>query len=242
MKSRFLIASAALAVLAAPFATGALVAQVTASATAAGKPAIGAWGVDLSGGDAAVKPGDDYFRYTAGKWYDATTIPSDRASTGTFYDLREHTQDQLKALITNAKPGTKVANFYSSFMDEKKLETVGLAPLKRDLAKVNALATKSAFARYMGSTNGRFGSTVVDMGVSSDTANPNLNVLYMGQSGLGLPEREYYFADSFKKQRDAYRAYIARTLGMLGYANPAGAADTIMAFETSIAEKSWKIA
>ena len=242
MKSRFLIASAALAVLAAPFATSALIAQGATAMATTGKPAIGAWGVDLSGGDASVKPGDDWFRFTAGKWVDATTIPSDRAATGTFYDLRERTQDQLKALITQAKSGTKVANFYSSFMDEKKLETVGLAPLKRDLAAVNAIASKAAFARYMGTTNGRFGATVVDMGVSSDTANPNLNVLYLGQSGLGLPEREYYFADSFKKQRDAYRAYIARTLGMLGYANPAAAADTIMAFETSIAEKSWKIA
>ena len=197
MKSRFLIASAALAVLAAPFATSALIAQGAAATATTGKPAIGAWGVDLSGGDASVKPGDDWYRFTAGKWVDATTIPSDRAATGTFYDLRERTQDQLKALITQAKPGTKVASFYSSFMDEKKLETVGLAPLKRDLAAVNAIASKAAFARYMGTTNGRFGATVVDMGVSSDTANPNLNVLYLGQSGLGLPEREYYFADSF---------------------------------------------
>ncbi|MDL2352577.1 MAG: M13 family metallopeptidase [Pseudomonadota bacterium] len=242
MKSRFLIASAALAVLAAPFATSALIAQGAAATAATGKPAIGAWGVDLSGGDASVKPGDDFFRFTAGKWYDAMVIPSDRASTGTFYDLREQTQDQLKTLITKAKPGTKVASFYGSFMDEKKLEAVGLAPLKRDLVAVNAIKTKTQFARYMGTTNGRFGASVVDVGVGSDTANPNLNVLYLGQSGLGLPEREYYFADSFKKQRDAYRAYIVRTMGMLGYPNAAGVADTIIGFETQIAGKSWKIA
>ena len=242
MKSRFLIASAALAVLTAPFATSALIAQGAAATAATGKPAIGAWGVDLSGGDASVKPGDDFFRFTAGKWYDAMVIPSDRASTGTFYDLREQTQDQLKTLITKAKPGTKVASFYGSFMDEKKLEAVGLAPLKRDLLVVNAIKTEAQFARYMGTTNGRFGASVVDVGVGSDTANPNLNVLYLGQSGLGLPEREYYFADSFKKQRDAYRAYITRTMGMLGYPNAAGVADTIIGFETQIAGKSWKIA
>ena len=101
MKSRFLIASAALAVLAAPFATSALIAQGAATMGATGaataKPAIGAWGVDLAGGDASVKPGDDYFRFTAGQWYDATVIPADRPSTGTFYDLRERTQDQLGA-------------------------------------------------------------------------------------------------------------------------------------------------
>ena len=246
MKSRFLIASAALAVLAAPFATSALSAQGAATMGAAGattgKPAIGAWGVDLAGGDTSVKPGDDFFRFTAGKWFDATVIPADRASTGTFYDLRERTQDQLKTLITTARPGTKVASFYSSFMDEKRLEAVGIAPLKRDLVAIKAIKTKAQFARYMGTTNGRFGSSVVDMGVSSDTANPNLNVLYLGQGGLGLPEREYYFADQFKKQRDAYRAYIVRTMTMLGYANPAGAADAIIAFETRIADKSWKIA
>ena len=246
MKSRFLIASAALAVLAAPFATSALSAQgattMGGTAAATGTPAIGAWGVDLSGGDTSVKPGDDFFRFTAGKWFDATVIPADRASTGTFYDLRERTQDQLKTLITTAQPGTKVASFYSSFMDEKRLEAVGIAPLKRDLVAIKAIKTKAQFARYMGTTNGRFGASVVDMGVSSDTANPNLNVLYLGQGGLGLPEREYYFADQFKKQRDAYRAYIVRTMTTLGYANPAGAADTIIAFETRIADKSWKIA
>ena len=242
MKSRFLIASAALAVLAVPFATSQLIAQGDMAAAAAGKAAIGAWGVDLSGGDPSVKPGDDYFRFTAGKWFDATTIPGDRASVGAFNDLRERTQDQLKTLVTSAAPGSKVANFYSSFMDEAKLETVGIAPLLRDIAVIKAIKTKGEFARYMGTTSGRFGAAVVDFGVSSDTANPNLNVLYMGQSGLGLPEREYYFADQFKKQRDAYKAYIVRTMTTLGYPNPAGVADTIIAFETQIAAKSWKIA
>ena len=242
MKSRFLIASAALAVLAVPFATSQLIAQGDMAAAAAGKAAIGAWGVDLSGGDPSVKPGDDYFRFTAGKWFDATTIPGDRASVGAFNDLRERTQDQLKTLVTSAAPGSKVANFYSSFMDEAKLEKVGIAPLLRDIAVIKAIKTKGQFARYMGTTSGRFGAAVVDFGVSSDTANPNLNVLYMGQSGLGLPEREYYFADQFKKQRGAYKAYIVRTMTTLGYPNPAGAADTIIAFETQIAQKSWKIA
>ena len=239
MKSRFLFAGAALAMLAVPLASSALLAQAAATVAA---PAIGAWGVDLSGGDTAVKPGDDWFRFTAGHWFDTTTIPSDRPSTGTFYDLRDHTTDQLKLLLTSAPATSKYGALYTSFMNEAQLETVGLAPLKRDLAGIAGIRTKAQFARYMGQTNGRFGSTVVDFGVSSDTANPELNVLYLGQSGLGLPEREYYFADQFKKQRDAYKAYITRTLTTLDYANPAAAADTIMAFETRIADKSWKIA
>ena len=187
MKSRFLIAGAALAVLAVPLATT----QLAAQAAAAGKAAIGAWGVDLAGGDASVKPGDDFFTYASGKWYEKTQIPADRPNTGTFYDLREATQEQVKSLITAAPKTSKVGAFYSSFMDEAQVEKVGLAPLKRDLAALNAIKTKAQFARYMGATNGRFGSAVVDIGVDADTANPELNVLYLGQGGLGLPEREY---------------------------------------------------
>ena len=161
MKSRFLFAGAALAMLAVPLASSALLAQAAATAAA---PAIGAWGVDLSGGDTAVKPGDDWFRFTAGHWFDTTTIPSDRPSTGTFYDLRDHTTDQLKLLLTSAPATSKYGALYTSFMNEAQLETVGLAPLKRDLAGIAGIRTKAQFARYMGQTNGRFGSTVVDFG------------------------------------------------------------------------------
>ena len=238
MKSRFLIAGAALAVLALPLATAQLGAQ--AATAVAGKAAIGTWGFDLSGQDTSVKPGDDFFRFVSGKWADRTEIPADRASFGSFDILRDATQDQVKSLITAAPAASKIGAFYSSFMDEKKLERVGLAPLKRDLAKLNAIKSKAQFTRFMGATNGVFGSSIVGFGIGADTANPELNVIYMGQSGLGLPEREYYFADQFKPQREAYKAYIVRTMTTIGHPDPAKAADTIMGFETEIAYKSWK--
>lgn len=240
MKSRFLLAAAALAVLAAPIATTPLSAQNAAAPAA--RPAIGAWGVDLAGGDSAAKPGDDFFRFAAGKWYDATEIPADRPNTGTFYDLRERTSGQLKDLITNAPAGSKYGALYASFMDEKAIEARGLAPLKQDLAAVTRIRTKADFARFMGGTNGKFGISLVDMGVLPDTANPEMNILGLGQGGLGLPEREYYFSPQFAKQRDAYRAYVERTLKAIGNPNPKAGAATILAFETRIAEKSWKIA
>lgn len=241
MKSRYLIASAALAALAVPFATSQVLAQTAATAVS-GKAVLGAWGIDLSGQDTTVKAGDDYFRFAAGKWEDKTEIPSDRPSVGSFNDLRETTQEQVKSLITAAPAKSKVGAFYSSFMDEARIEAVGLAPLKRDIAAMNKIASKAQFARYMGQTNGRFGISLFDFGVGSDTANPEINVLYLGQGGLGLPEREYYLADQFKKQRDAYHAYIVRTMKALGYADAEKAADTIMGFERELAYKSWKIA
>lgn len=240
MKSRFLIASAALAVLALPLATTQLGAQ--AANAVAGKAEIGAWGFDLSGQDTSVKPGDDFFRFASGKWADRTEIPADLPITGSFIDLHEKSQEQVKSLITAAPKAGQIGGFYSSFMDEKRLEAVGIAPLKRDVAAINAIQTKSQFARHMGATNGKFGSSVVDIGVGADTANPNLNVAYLGQSGLGLPDREFYFADQFKKQREAYKAYIVRTMKALGNPDPVKAADTIIGFETEIAYKSWKAA
>jgi putative endopeptidase len=242
MKSRFLFAGAALALLVVPLATTQLAAQSDQSAVAAAKAAIGNWGVDLGGGNAAVKPGDDFFAFTAGKWYDATEIPGDRPSTGTFYDLRERTSVQVRDLIVNAPKGSKYGAFYASFMDEKRIEAVGLAPLKRDLAAVAAIRTKSQFARFMGATNGKFGISAVDYGVIPDTANPDINILALSQGGIGLPEREYYFSPQFEKQRNAYRAYIERTMKAISNPDPKAAADTIMGFETEIAFKSWKVA
>ena len=94
----------------------------------------------------------------------------------------------------------------------------------------------------MAQTNGKFGISLFDYGVNADTLDPTTNILFVGQGGLGLPEREYYLSDQFKPQRDAYRAYIERTMRSVGNPDPAGAASAIMAFETAIAEKSWKVA
>ena len=241
MKSRLYLSAAALAVALTPLVAAPAAAETTPAADSA-KADIGTWGVDLAGGDNSVKPGDDFLRFTSGKWLDTTEIPADRPSIGTFYDLRERTQGQVKDLITHAPAGSKYGTFYASYMDEAALEKRGLAPLLKDLATVDAIRTKAQFARFMGSTNGQFGISAIEFGVNPDTANPMLNVLFLGQSGLGLPEREYYFSPDFKAQRDAYRAFIERTMTTVGNPDPKGAADAIITFETNLAWKSWKIA
>ncbi|MBA4162163.1 MAG: peptidase M13 [Novosphingobium sp.] len=244
MKSRFLLAGAAFALLAVPFAHSQLdaAAAKTATTAKAAKATIGAWGYDQAGGDPSVRPGDDFYRFASGKWDDKTEIPADKATIGAFIALQDRTQEQLKTLITAAPKGGQTGGFYASFMDEARLEKIGLAPLKADLAALDAVKTKAEFSRFMGQTNGVFGSGVVGFYIGADTANPELNVMYLAQSGLGLPEREFYFAEQFKKQREAYVAYIARTLKVLGHADPDKGAAAIMAFETGIAERSWKAA
>ena len=248
MNHRRHLASLALSALAATMAAP-LAAQVSSpppkvqeSAPAPAKPAFGEWGVDLSTRDLSVKPGDDFQRYASGKWLDAATIPADRPSVGSFYDLREAVQTQLRDLITHADPSNKFGALYASFLDEARVEAIGLAPLQADLAHLHAITTKRAFARFMGESNGAFGSSVVDFDVSPDTADANMNALWLSQSGLGMPDRDYYLTAQFQPQREAYAAYVARVLRAIGTPQPEAAAKSVLAFETAIAKVSWAAA
>ncbi|WP_088309877.1 M13 family metallopeptidase [Novosphingobium sp. B 225] len=204
-----------------------------------GHPQIGTFGVDLAARDTAAKPGDDFERYASGAWIDKTTIPSDRPSTGSFANLREDVQAQVQKLITDAPAGTKFGALYTAFLDEGRIERAGLKPLMADIAAVQAISDKSEFARHMGSTYAKFGSTLFNFGPYADTANPEINVLWMSQGGLGLPEKDYYFNAQFAKQRGAYYAYVERTMRALGKADPKAAAAQVMAFETEVAALSW---
>jgi len=215
-------------------------AQQPAAATATPQAThFGTWGVDLSAGDPAVKPGDDFQKYASGKWLAKTEIPADKPEVGSFYEVYDLTQDQLKALVTNAPAGSKYGAMYQAMMDEAAVESLGLEPLEKDLARVAAIASKAAFARHMGTTNGAFGSSLFAFDVEPDSADATMNALYLYQAGLGLPNRDYYLEAQFKPQREAYRAYLERTFKAIGQPGAAAAADRVMAFETAIARKSW---
>ena len=228
---------AAAAMLAASTAM-AVTAQPVATAPAA-KPHLGTWGVDLTARDTSVKPGVDFQKYASGNWLTRTDIPADKPSVGSFYEVFDATQDQLKTLVTSAPASSKYGAMYQSMMDEARVEALGLTPLKPDLAKVAAIKTKAAFARHMGTTDGSFGASVISFHLEPDTADASMNALNINQAGLGMPERDYYLKPAFKKQRDAYRAYIERTFAAIGQPNPAAAADRVLAFETAIAKVSW---
>ncbi len=242
MKS-YLHLAAALGALAAPLAAQTPAApDGMAMASAAAGPMYGTWGVALDNRDLAVKPGDDFEKFASGAWIAKAEIPSDKAALGSGNEVYDRVQEDLRGQLTGGLATSKYGALYASFMDEAKVQTVGLAPLQADLAKVAAVRTKAQFARLMGATNGQFGISLVDLQVTADTLDPTMNVLALGQGGIGLPEREYYLSPQFKAQRDAYAVYIQRTMKAIGNPDPAGAARTILAFETAIATKSWIIA
>jgi putative endopeptidase len=200
---------------------------------------FGTWGVDISTRDLSVNPGDDFQRYASGKWLDANEIPADKSQNGIGSELADRNQEQLRAIVTTAPKDSQLGAFYASYMDEARLDQLDAAPLKADLARVDAIKTKAEFTRYMAQTLADYGATLFGLGALPDFANPDMNIGGVFSGGLGMPDRDYYLLDKYKPQRDAYRAYIERTFEMIGEPNPSASADKVMAFETEVAKVSW---
>ena len=218
------------------------VAPVAAQPAAPTAVHFGTWGVDIATRDLSVNPGDDFQRYAAGKWMDETDIPADKSQNGVGSELADRNQEQLRAIVMGSPKDSQLGALYASYMDEAFLEKLDAAPLKADLDRVAAIKSKAEFTASMASSFGDFGSTLFALGVLPDLANPTMNIAFVGTSGMGLPDRDYYLLDKYKPQRDAYRAYIERTLSLVGTANAAAAADQVLAFETEIAKLSWPVA
>ena len=229
----FLLAAAS------PLAATAAMAEETTATASDGAVHFGAWGVDLSTRDTSVRPGDDFQRYAAGKWLDANPIPADKSSNSIGSEVNDRNQERLRSIVTSAPKDGQLGALFASYLDEARLEQLDAAPLKADLAKVDAIKSKAEFTQYMASTLSDFGSTLFAVGTLPDPNNPAMNTLFVGTSGMGLPDRDYYLLDKYKPQRDAYRAYIGRTLALVDTPNAAAAADGILAFETEIAKLSW---
>jgi putative endopeptidase len=236
MKARILIGAAALA--------------LSAPAFAQAKPALGSFGFDAAGMDRSVSAGDDFYKFANGKWDETTPIPADRSSWGGFGVLRDLSDQRTRDIIqaaaaTKAAPGTsaqKVGDYYRAFMDEAAIEAKGIAPVKPQLDQIAALRSASDLARWMGDAN-RLGITVpIGLQVEQDLKNNTIYSVYVGQSGLGLPDRDYYLVDSnpkFVEARAKYKAHIAKMLTLAGVADAEAKAQRIYDLEAKIAKTHW---
>jgi len=212
------------------------------------KAELGEFGLDLTAGNAGVKPGDDFFAYAGGKWYDSFEIPPDRASYGPFNKLNDLSEERVKALIEKAAatkpaagtPEQKIGDYFASFMDQEGIEAKGLAPLQDSLARIQAAKSKQDIATLFGlqGFNSTFGA-----GISPDLKDPNKYSIDVGQSGLGLPDRDYYLKSDAKlaEHRAKYVEYIETMLKLGDVPDAAKKARGIMEFETAIAKVQWPI-
>ena len=217
------------------------------SAPAADASRYGTWGIDTAGMDRSVKPGADFFGFVNGNWARNTPIPSDRSSYGSFMVLRDLSEARVRTLVEGyslgdpAKDGdaAKIAALYRGFMDEAAIEALGAKPLKPHLAAIAKVKDKAAMAELMGRASGSLGGSFFGAFVSDDARNPDQYALYLGQSGLGLGDREMYLDAKFAPQRERYQAYIEQMLTMVGWPKAKDNAAGIVAMETRIAQAHW---
>lgn len=197
--------------------------------------------------DSTVKPGDNFQMYVNGAWIRTTEIPADKSSYGIGRMLNDRAQEDVKKIIEDAaaanKPaGTdeqKVGDLFASYLDMKRRDELGITPIQPEFQKIDAIADYSALAEYFGYATIYGYGTPIQLWVESDLKNPTIYSLYTAQSGIGLPDREYYLASDAKSLeiRKAYVGHISKMLELAGVANGKKLAADIMALETAIATR-----
>jgi putative endopeptidase len=219
---------------------------VFATGSIAAAPEVQPWGVDLSMMDKNVKPGDDFFMYANGTWYNKAEIPAARSYAGVNLELDLQNEQRLKTIVADLQKKTdptdeerKLRDFYNAFEDQTQIETDGLKPAQADLAAIAAIKTLNDVARLMGtpdlSLDGPFNGSI-----QVDQKNPNAYAMTITQSGLGLPDRDYYLKTDKEivDTQVAYKKYIAQMLAFAGVKDDARAA-AVYQLEYDLAVASW---
>jgi putative endopeptidase len=213
-----------------------------------GKPQYGAWGFDSDGADLKTKPGDDFFRYANGAWLDKVQIPADKPAYSLRLAMTDTTEERLHDLIeetakrVDQKPATiegKVGAFYRSFMDEARIEKAGASVIEDKLTEIQSAKTRDALAALMGRQNADFHGGIFGVFIDVDIKDPKRYAVYLGQQGLGLPDRDYYLKPDFAAQKGKYQTYVAQLLRLLDWPEAEKRAGEVVNFETNIAEASW---
>ena len=224
-----------------------LLVGASTAALAGSAPAVPPWGVELSYVDKAVKPGDDFFAYGNGNWLKTAKIPGDRTYAGVNLELNLQNEARLKSIVADLEKKNnptpeeaKLRNLYAAFMDQKTIEANDLNPAKADMASIAAIKTPEDVARAMGAPRlGLDGPFGIYIGV--DDKHPDHYSVNLYQSGLGLPDRDYYLRNDkdVVATRAAYRKYLAQMLTLAGESDVQAKADAIFKLENGLALASW---
>ena len=226
--------------------TAAIVAALHASPAGA---QIFTSGIDTANFDRSVRPQDDFFRYVNGGWLKKTAIPADASSWGAFPELTERSRNALHEILeetsrARAPEGSenrKVGDLYASFMDTARIEQLGLTPLAGEMRTIAGLKTAAQLPVVLAHLARLGVQGPLNVSVGQDPKRSSVNIVQAGQSGLGLPDRDYYLKQDAKMAatRTAYLDYITQLLTLAKQRDPAGSARRIVALETAIATPQW---
>ena len=219
-------------------------------ASGSAPPRVPPWGVDLGYLDAGAKPGDNFYAFANGSWLKDAEIPPDRQAAGVSLELNKLNEEHLRSLIADLHTRTdlnaeekKLRDFYDAFTDEAQIEAKGLKPASDDLARIAGLTTLEDVARAM-STPGLPVGGPFAMGFEADDKAPDTYIVQLRQSGLGMPDRDYYLREDagIEKTRQAYKTYLAQMLTLAGVKDAGPRAAAVYALEHDIAVASWPAA
>ncbi|MFF0491374.1 M13 family metallopeptidase [Nocardia sp. NPDC004068] len=198
-------------------------------------------GADLSGVDPAVRPQDDLYRHVNGKWLREYQLPPDKNSFGTFDEVSDRVEGQLREIVEaikdpkNGTPEQQIRDLYDARMDLDTIEKLGMSPLQDLFDKVDKAPTKADLAKVMGELPI---AGLIGLNVSVDQKDSNAYIPYVSQSGIGLGE-QYYRKPEQADKLAAYRTYLERIATGAGFPDPAGMAQRVFDLEKRIAAGFW---
>ncbi|MCR4844834.1 MAG: M13 family metallopeptidase [Bacteroidales bacterium] len=224
-----------------------LIFMMSMLAFAACAPKSGAPALDMTSLDTTVSPKEDFYQYSTGGWQKNNPLRPEFSRYGSFDAIRERTQENLNALFESmttmkAKPGTvdqKISDLYKMALDSTTRNELGAQPILPYIAEIQAVQSKDELATLMGKMmlvgeGGFFGT-----GVQADLANSDMQVLYMGQGGLGMGDRDYYLKEENKELYEGYKTFLVKVLGLAGVENAESVVEKDLVVENALAQISW---
>ncbi len=205
-------------------------------------------GIDLEGMNSDIRPQDDFYEYANGKWIAATEIPAEEIGWGSYMTLRKESLEQSKAIVEELAGSAdlegeakKISDFYKAWMNEALVDEKGIEPLAMDLKKIEALVSHDEILTYFGAENSNGVDGPFNFYVGQDDKDSTRYVVFFVQSGLGLPDRDYYFDESERGQflLQEYQGSISRILSLAGHDDAQTAAAGIVGLETLLAKHHW---
>ncbi|MHC5354445.1 M13 family metallopeptidase [Myroides sp. LJL115] len=206
-------------------------------------------GITLEYMDTDTKPGDDFFRYVNGTWYDKTEIPDDRTRWGSFDELRQNTDKDALAILKQASQDknldpnsdqAKAVAIYNTYLDSKTRTELGTQPIQSLLDQINAMTSVQQVEKLINELADYGGLGLYSSYVSADAKSSSENVVYLSLGSLGLPDKDYYMLDSedMKEKRQQYVDHVTRMLTLAGEqpAEAAQDAKSVLEIETKLSE------
>ncbi|GGY41898.1 M13 family metallopeptidase [Parvularcula lutaonensis] len=217
-----------------------------ASETESVGPELGTFGIETADMKPSVDPGDDFYAYVNGTWLDTFEIPAERSSYNSFTRLFERSEERVRKIIEDAAAADapmgsteqKIGDYFAAFMDTDAIEEAGLAPIQDELDRYMAAETHDDIVALMLDPSVAARS-IVGIGVSIDAKQPDKYSVYIGQSGLGLPDRDYYLSERFADKAVAYQDFLGDLLRFAGVEQATEKAAEVYAFEKALAEAHW---